>query len=106
MSPQEAAALAANDAAFAESVIYTGGGLTEPTAIDVIWSDTAGQRFQGAGNTTRTVSCEVRYADLGRKPAAADRLLRGAVIWKPQQVTERDDIAKWVVVLEKVSAAT
>lgn len=106
MSPDEAAALAAIDAAFAKPVLYTGGGLPEPAIIDVIWSDTAGQRFQGAGNTTRTVSCEVCYADLRRRPDKSDRILRGSTIWKPNQVVDRDDIGKWDVVLEKVGAAT
>ncbi len=97
----EAAALAAIDAAFEEPVIYTGGGLAVPTVLRVIWSDVAADAFQGAGNTTRSVSCEVRQADLPQPPAKSDRILRDGVVWGPNDVTRRDDISKWAIVLKK-----
>lgn len=106
MSPHEAAALAANDAAFAEPITYTGGGLLEPTSIAVIWSDVAADPFPGAGNTARRVSCEVPQAALSKRPGAADRITRDGLIWRPNDVTDRDDIAKWAVVLEKVGPAS
>lgn len=106
MSPPEAAALAANDAAFSELVLYAGAGLAEPATIAVIWSDTSGVRFQGAGNTVRQVSCEVRKSDLPHKPAKADRITRDGVVWRPNEVTPRDDIGKWDIVLERVGAAS
>ena len=98
-------ALDAIDATFGEPVLYAGGGLPEAAAIPVIWSDTSGQRFQGPGNTLREVSCEVRYELLLERPGKADRITRGDTVWKPINVTDRDDLARWDVVLERVGAA-
>jgi hypothetical protein len=103
MSPAERAALAAVDAAFSEPVIYTGGGLAQATELGVIWSDVAGDPFQGAGNTTRIISCEVRQSDLPGRPTKNDRIGYGSAIWQPNDVTRRDDIGKWSIVLERTS---
>jgi hypothetical protein len=100
----EAAALASIDAVFEETVIYTGGGLTVPTPIPVVWSDMPGESFQGAGNTTRTITAEIRYSLLAQRPAKADRIARDGKLWKPIQVADRDEMARWVVTLEQTAS--
>ena len=102
MSPAEAAASAAIDALYAEPVVYAGGGLPEPKTINVIWSDVAGDPFQGAGNTVRVISAEIQQTDLPAQPAKADRLTRNGTVWQPNDSTRRDDIGKWVVILKQV----
>lgn len=97
MTGHDAAALAAIRAAFGESVGYAGGGLPAPDDLMVIWSDVAGDPFQGAGNTTRTITCEIEKALLPARPAAADRITRDGVAWKPIEVTDRADVAAWVI---------
>lgn len=99
------AALAAIDAAFSEVVTYAGGGLPSPTEVYVIWSDGQAPAFQGAGATARTISFEIPQSTLNRQPAKADRITRGGSIWKPIDVTRRDDIGKWEVVVELVGPA-
>jgi hypothetical protein len=98
----DAAALAAIDAEYGEPVVYAGGGLSEPKTIDVIWSDVAGDTFQGAGNTVRIISAEVQQADLLAEPAKSERHTRGGIVWQPNDSTRRDDIGKWVVILKQV----
>ncbi|HCB75395.1 MAG TPA: hypothetical protein DEP91_04360 [Sphingomonas bacterium] len=99
------AALAAIDAAFSEVVVYAGGGLPQPTEVYVIWSDGSAPAFQGPGATARTVSFEIPQTTLPARPAKADRITRGDHVWKPNDVTRRDDIGKWEVVVELVGAA-
>lgn len=84
-------------------VTYTGGGLLEPTDIRVIWTDALGDPFQGAGNTTRTVTAEIAVELLPNKPDRSDRLERNGITWAPQQVAYDDNVVAWVVVLEKVA---
>ena len=96
-----AAAGAAIRAAFGEPVTYTGAGLPKPAEIAVIWSDVAGDPFQGSGNTTRTISCEVDRSLLPRRPSGSDRIVRKSVAWKPQQVVDRDDVNAWAITLEQ-----
>jgi len=99
----EAAALAAIRAAFAEPVRYEPGGLA--AAIDdlpVIWSDVPGDAFQGAGNTTRTITAEIERASVPARPTKATRITRKAITWRVIEVADRDDIAAWVVTLERI----
>lgn len=95
-------ALAAVFAAFADTLItYTGAGLAAPTDMLVVWSNVAGDDFQGPGNTTRTISCEIRKSMLPGRPAKADTLKRGVEIWGPNEVVDRDDVGAWQIVLER-----
>lgn len=94
-------AAAAIDAVYAEPVLYTGGGLAGPAVVPVIWMDSAGERFPGAGNTVRTISCEIQKTELPARPAKSDRLVRAGATWKPNDITSRDDIGKWVLILER-----
>lgn len=90
-------------AASPHTVLYTGGGLAQPTTLRVIWTDAPGEPFQGPGNTTRTVSVEIARADLPQKPAKADRLERGDLTWQPTQARYDDTVDAWVAVLEQVA---
>jgi len=90
-------------AASPDTVLYTGGGLPEPTELRVIWTDAPGDPFQGAGNTTRTVTAEIALHLLPNKPDRSDSLLRNGVTWAPQQVAYDDNVVAWVVVLEQAA---
>lgn len=102
MTGHEAAALAAIRAAFGASVGYAGAGLPLPTDVMVIWSDVAGDPFQGAGNTTRTVTCEIEKALLPARPGAGDRITRDGMVWKPIEVIDRADVGAWVITVGRV----
>ena len=95
-----AAAGAVIDAAFAdpEPVIYTGAGLTDKP-IRAIRSDTAAPTFEGPGSTLRQVSYEIALADLPQPPRKSDSFIHRARRWKPEDITFRDEIAKWVLVV-------
>jgi hypothetical protein len=102
MNAAEAAALAAIDAVYAEPVTYVADGF-KAKPLMVVWSDVAGDPFQGAGNTVRIVSAEIYQSDLSGRPAKADRLIREGVHWQPIDVTKRDDLGKWIVVLDQLA---
>lgn len=90
-------------AASPDTVLYTGGGLAQPTELRVIWTDAPGDPFQGPGNTTRTVTAEIACADLPNRPIRSDRLARGGLTWRPNQVSYDDNVDAWLIVLEKVA---
>lgn len=94
--------LAAIHAAFSEPVDY----LPAPSALlipslPVVWSDVAGEPFQGPGNTTRHITAEIEMASVPGRPTAQTRITRKGVVWKVKQVVDRDDVGAWVVTLEK-----
>lgn len=95
------AASAAIDAVFEEPVVYTGGGLPAAATVPVIWIEDPAPAFMGAGATARKVSCEIRQAGLPSRPAKADRIARAGRVWAPIDVTDLDDIGKWLVTLER-----
>ncbi len=89
-------------AASPDTVLYTGGGLAQPTTLRVIWTDAPGEPFQGAGNTTRTIWVEIARADLPQNPAKADRLQRNGLTWRPIESRYDANVDAWVAVLEEV----
>lgn len=101
-------ALASIRAAFAEPVDYYPSVGDEPIPdLPVIWSDDAGQAFQGPGNTVRTISAEIAVDAKGsddrvvpERPTRATRLVRKNVNWTVIQVVDREDVGAWVVTLE------
>lgn len=122
MSPFVAAATAI-DAVFGEPVLYSGAGISYET-IRVIWSDVAGQAFQGAGNTVRTIGCEIRKSQLPGEPSADDVIERFAandrgdfgdpddygagrdcapISWRPIEIVDRADVDAWWLTLEQVA---
>lgn len=96
-------ALATIRAAFAEPVSYIDHvGATPIADLPVIWSDVAGDPFQGPGNTTRTITAEIERGSVPGRPSKATRISRGTVTWKVIEVVDRDDVDAWVATLEKV----
>ena len=91
------AALAAIDAAFAEPISYNGQPIT------AVWSDVPGEAFQGSGNTTRTISCEIRKSKLSQRPDTDDTLVRAGVTWRVNEVVDRDDVGAWQLFMERAA---
>jgi len=102
MLPHEAVALAAIDTVYAqEAITYVGPGIAEPLALTVSWSDLQAPAFEGYGASTRSISCELLYADVPEEPDKADsRIVRGAEVYRPIDVTRADGMARWIVYLE------
>lgn len=84
-------------------VTYAGGGLPDPTDVAVIWSDVAGDDFQGPGNTIRAVSFEIDRSLLSQRPAKSDRITRKGSVWAPIEVIDRDDVDAWTVHVERAA---
>lgn len=90
--------------AFAEDlpVRYTGAGLTA-AAIAAIKSDVPGEPFQGAGKTLRTISFEVRQADLPQDPRKGNTIVEddgAGAAWRVNEVRRRDDNEAWELIVE------
>jgi hypothetical protein len=100
MRDHEAAALADIRAAYEEPVIYTGAGLVGAT-IAAIPSDSAALPFQGPGSTAREVSFEIGQASLPEEPRNGNLIQHGGKNWSVIDITQRDDIAAWVLVVEE-----
>jgi hypothetical protein len=98
-----AAALPAFDRVFGETIRYDGAGLDQPSDIVVIWSDVPGESYMGAGATVRTVSCEIRKEKLPGRPGKADVITRNGVRWSPVDIRDADDVAAWVLVVERAA---
>ncbi|WP_156679350.1 head-tail joining protein [Sphingomonas profundi] len=100
MADPFAAGLAAIDAVFREAVVYTGAGL-DAAPIRAIYADEAAQPFVGGGSTLRQVSFELDQADLPERPRKGNVIVRAGVTWKVDDVTDRDDIGRYVVVMKR-----
>ncbi|TVV75550.1 head-tail joining protein [Sphingomonas solaris] len=100
MADPFAVGLAAIDAVMRKPVLYTGGGLVS-APITAIYSDTSGAPFNGPGNTVRQVSFEIEQSALPQRPRKNDVIERAGVRWKANDITDRDDIGRWVVVVVK-----
>ena len=94
------AAGAAIDAGFAdpESLLYFGAGLVRKPLSGIRMVDPA-QSFDGAGSTLRQISYEVCQADFEGDPRVGDHFTHRGRRWNVQDVTRRDDIGKWVLVV-------
>lgn len=90
-------------AALADPVIYNGAGLTNEE-IDAIKSDVEAGEFQGAGNTLRQVSFEVRQSALLEDPAKGDTIAEDGNNWKVNEIIRRDDIGAWWLIVEEAQA--
>lgn len=101
-------ALATIRAAFAGPVDYYPTEGDDPLLdLPVIWSDEAGQSFQGPGNSTRTISAEIAVDAVDRdgvaipgRPTSNTRIVRKTVAWTVIEVVDREDVGAWVVTLE------
>ena len=109
MLAHEAAAQAAVRAAFGVGVLYVGAGLAAGEIV-AVKSDTAALPFQGGGDTLRQISFEVAQADLPSEPDKGELLLEGTApwsadtvtsVWAVNDITRRDDIGAWVLIVEE-----
>ncbi len=88
-----------------ELIIYTQAGVVLPP-IRAIWSDDAAASFEGAGSTLRKLTYEIRQADLPKRPSKTrDSFTHRGRIWQIADVTTRDDIGAWLLVVADVGAA-
>jgi hypothetical protein len=87
-------------AEFAEPVSYTGAGLVGGAVLAVRF-DVGADPFQGAGETMRQVSYEVRQADLPERPRKGDGIDDATGSWNVSEVVRRDDVGAWrLIVIE------
>lgn len=82
-----------------EPLIYTGAGLSG-LPIWAIWSDVPASDFAGPGQTLRKVTYEIKQSDLPERPDKTNRFAHRGRTWKVEDVTQRDDIGKWELVVE------
>lgn len=102
MRTHEVDALRAVHAAFASDVLYERAG-APAFPRSAVRSDTPAEGFQGAGATLRQLSYEVLQSDFvgEAKPAKGDVIVDGADRWKVIDVTRRDDIGAWVLIVAR-----
>lgn len=88
------------DAIFAdeEELIYTGAGLTAAPIL-AIRSDVPALDFDGAGKTLRKITYEIAQADLPERPDKTNTFQHRGHDWKVEDVTKRDDIGKWELIV-------
>ncbi len=106
MNAAEAAALTAIHAAFADSqpVLYIQDGIALPP-IRAIWTDAAAAGFEGPGSTLRKLTYEIQQSDLPKRPSKTrDSFTHNAQRWTISDVTRRDDISAWVLVVTDAGA--
>lgn len=100
MSDLWAAAGAAIDAVFAdpEPLIYTGAGLIAQP-VRAIRSDEAAPAFAGPGATLRRITYEIAKGALPNPPSKKNTFVHRGTVWLVEEITSRDDIGKWELVV-------
>lgn len=100
MSDLWAAASAAIDAVFSdrEPLIYTGAGLVAQP-VSAIRSDGAAPPFPGPGATLRRITYEIDKAALPTPPSKKNTFVHRGTVWLVEEITSRDDIGKWELVV-------
>ena len=96
---------AAIDKTFGVEIIYTGAGLTG-APITAIKQDSAASSFLGPGDTLRRITYEVDQADLPQAPTKKNTFVHGGIRWQVDDITKRDDIGKWELVVVDTGPAT
>ncbi len=101
MRDTDAMALAAIRAEYEEEVVYSGDDL--PAApMAAIFADAAAMKFQGSGSTLRQISFEIAQSAIPRPPKKGDIILQGnGDRWKANEKRELDDVAAWLIIVEK-----
>lgn len=100
MRDHELAALATIRAAYEEDVLYTGAGLSG-APIKATPSDSGALPFQGPGSTAREISFEIAQSALPEQPRNGNQIQHGPNHWSVIDITQRDDVAAWVLVVEE-----
>lgn len=97
---------AAIDRVFADpaAIIYTGAGLTAGS-VSAIRTDDAGPDFAGPGQSVRTIGYEVAIATLPSKPSKSDYFTHRGRKWRVIDITTRDEIGKYVLIVQDDGAA-
>lgn len=89
-----------------ERIIYTQDGVILPP-IRAIWTDDAAAGFPGAGSTLRKLTYEIQQSDLPKRPLKTrDSFTHHGRRWEISDVTKRDDIGAWWLVVADAGAAT
>lgn len=88
-----------------ERIIYTQDGVVlEP--IRAIWTDNAAAGFPGAGSTLRKLTYEIQQSDMPKRPSKTrDSFTHHGRRWEISDVTKRDDIGAWWLVVTDAGAA-
>lgn len=94
------------DRVFADpaDIFYTGAGLTA-SAVSAIRTDEAAPDFAGPGQSARTIGYEVAIASLPSKPSKSDYFTHRGRKWRVIDITTRDEIGKYVLIVQDDGAA-
>lgn len=97
---------AAIDSVFADpaAIIYTGAGLAA-APVSAIRSDQPAPDFAGPGQTARTIGYEVAITALPNKPSKSDYFTHRSRKWRVIDITTRDEIGKYVLIVQDDGAA-
>ena len=89
-----------------ERIIYKQDGVVLPP-IQAIWTDDAAAGFAGAGSTLRKLTYEIQQSDLPKRPSKTrDSFKHRGRRWEISDVTRRDDIGAWWLVVVDAGAVT
>lgn len=86
-----------------ERILYTQDGVVlEP--IRAIRTDSAAAGFEGPGSTLRELTYEIQQSDLPKRPTKRDSFIHNGQRWEISDVTRRDDIGAWWLVVVDAGA--
>lgn len=90
---------------FAEPITYDPPGKwAVDRAMQAVYCNEPAPDALGAGNTGRTVWFEIAYGDMTQRPSkAGDLIAHSTGNYRVIQVTDRDDISSWEVVVERAA---
>lgn len=100
------AAGAGIDRVFADptDIIYTGAGLTA-SPVSAIRNDEPAPDFAGPGQSARTIGYEVAIAALPSRPSKSDYFTHRGRKWRVIDITTRDEIGKYALIVQDDGAA-
>ncbi len=88
-----------------ERIIYTQDGVVL-LPIRAIWTDTAAAGFEGPGSTLRKLTYEIQQSDLPKRPSKTrDSFTHIGRRWAIDDVTKRDDIGAWWLIVSDAGPA-
>lgn len=88
-------------AAFASPITYTPPS-GAPQQITGVYSDVPAPTWDGKGASLRTISWEVQQSDVA-DPALGAEIVAGAKSWRVVDITRRDDVEAWELIVERAS---
>lgn len=87
-----------------EPIIYTQDGVVRDP-IRAIYMDDAAAGFPGAGSTMRKLTYEVQQSDFPQRPSKRDSFTHKGHRWEISDITRRDDVGAWWLVVVDAGAA-